>query len=103
MAVTQGFIYKAFPGKQPAMMARMNASKALIEKHGLEVRVLVNVAGAATANTVMLTMSCDDMATWGQKFQEVSEDPEFQKMQAAIAESPNGEMISSAIWMDAPG
>ena len=102
MAVAHGIIYKAFPGKQTAMIERMKKSKAIVEKHGLEVRIRVNVAGGAVANAVMFVMSCEDMATWGQKFQEVGQDPEFQKLQAAMAESPNGDMLSSAIWMDVP-
>ena len=102
MAVVHSIVYKAFPGKQAAMMTRMNASKAIVEKHGLEARILVNVAGGPTAGTVMFVLSCEDTAAWGQKFQAVNQDPEFQKVQAAMADSPNGDMLSSTIWMDAP-
>ena len=100
MAVIQSIIYKPFPGKTNAMVERMKQSKGIVEKHGLEVQIFTNVAGGAAAGSYMIALSCPDIATWGAKFAEVSADPEFQKIQAAIAEAPNGEMLASAIWQE---
>ena len=63
-------------------------------------QILTNVAGGASAGTYLFAMTCPDMKTWGAKFAEVSADPEFQAIQAAVAEAPNGDLIASAIWQE---
>ena len=100
MAVIQSLLCKPFPGKTNAMLERMKKSKGIAEKHGLEVRIFTNVAGGASAGSYMIALSCPDIATWGAKFAEVSADPEFQAIQAAMAEDPNGELLATAIWQE---
>ncbi len=100
MTVIQTLMWKPFPGKTNAMLERMKKIKAIVEKHGLEVQILTNVAGGASAGTYLFAMSCPDMKTWGAKFAEISADPEFQAIQAAVAEAPNADLLASAIWQE---
>ena len=100
MAVIQGIIFKAYPGKMPAMMARMAKSKAILSKHGINARIIANVVGAAAPGSVMFSAEYENMADYGKKMDAASADPEFQKLQAEMAEAPNGEMINSSIWQE---
>jgi hypothetical protein len=99
MAVVHTTSYKPYPGKQGQMLERMNQSKVVLAKHGAEARILMNLAGGAGATT--FAISVESLEHYGQVMQAAGQDPEMQAIQTAIAESPNAEVVSTDLWMDA--
>jgi hypothetical protein len=56
---------------------------------------------AGGAGATAFVMSFESMEHYGQVLQAAMQDPEMQAIQAAIAESPNAEVVSTDLWMDA--
>ena len=98
MAVVHTTSYKPYPGMQGAMLERMRQSKALLAKHGGEARILANLAGGAGATS--FAISFESLEHYGQVFQAAGQDPEMQAIQAAIAETPHAEVMSTGLWTD---
>ena len=59
MAVVLTTSYKPYPGKQGAMLERMNQSKGLLEKHGGRARILMNLAGGAGVTAFVISVATE--------------------------------------------